>query len=640
METVMFVHGKLPTKSLQEWVKKDAQVVALDIASSALLESEGIRHKTANEYPVPDSNKRTVDFLNAWSCKPLMNGKNVKEIMEYEGFSLWWCMEYWLYYSFLYRDPLNKIIEAIDVVSTVLKSENPMTVVFIDDSTLFSRVIPLLAGKRTIKRIPCRRPIKETIKERIRPWGIRHFFKWHTFARNLIWKLERIRANYKPQKSEGKRILAVCSYNWKTVEHPSLPNPVIGDPYVTPIVEYLKDSTITYVDATQREYRGFSVLKQKARTNQRHILLEQYATLGTTIKVKNALRRFRNIARALEASPEFRKSWLYEGIDLWPLFAAQFRCYFDNRLEGHLIDVECAKLLLLREHPDLVIYPCEGGDLAYVFFKLCAGLKIPCIGIQHGTMSYSPLTVHAKEEICRGKPECLPRPTKLLVYGSYYRDFLVKNGHYPADEISIIGNLRYDYFVNAKRMSKSAMIEKYGLDRSRPIVLYAGNILPSQTEYEEMTRAVFRAAKELGVFLVVKQHPGETSDALYHRLANETGLKPFITKNASTLELIAACDLIIGAESTLDYEAMILDKPVIVVNLGNRQDLLPFVREGAALGVYKVEDVLPALRNALSDEKTKAHLAEGMKKLVEAHCYKIDGKAAERAAEIIRGLIK
>ncbi|MEM2916597.1 MAG: UDP-N-acetylglucosamine 2-epimerase, partial [Candidatus Woesearchaeota archaeon] len=479
-----------------------------------------------------------------------------------------------------------------------------------------------------------------SIKKHIRPWGISKFLKWHIRARKLLWMLEKFRANYKPQNIEGKRILAVCSYNWKTIEHPSLTNPVLGDPYVTPIVECLKGNTITYVDATQREYRGFSALKQKARTNQRHVLLEQYATFSTALRVKNALRKFRNAEKILEGSPEFRKSWMYEGIDLWPLFAAHFRCYFDNRLEGHLIDVECAKLLLLREHPDLVIYPCEGGDLAYVFFKLCSDLKIPCIGIQHGTMSYSPLTVHAREEICRGKPECLPRPTKLLVYGSYYRDFLVKNGHYPAEEISVIGNLRYDHFVNAKKLSKKAMAEKYGLDVSKPIVLYVGNILPSQSEYEEMTRAVFQAAKELDVFLVVKQHPGETSDALYHRLASETGLKPFITKNASTLELLTACDVVIGYESTLDYEAMILGKPVIVVNLGNRPDSLPFVREGAALGVYKEEDAVPALKNALFDKKTREDLEKGMRKLVEAHCNKVDGRSAERAAEIIRGLLK
>jgi len=640
METVIFVHGNPPLGKFRELCGKETQVVALDIRTSLALSSAGIKHKTADAYPVPDSSKRAVDFLNAWSCKPLLDGKTIKDLMVHDNFSFWWCMEYWLYYSFFYRDPLNKIIEAVDIISTVMKTEQPEKVAFIDNDTVYSRVIPILTAKSKLTRIICARPAKEKIKEYIRPWGIKQFLGWHARARKLIWKMEQMRAHYRPQKIEGKRILAVCSYNWKPVEHPSLKNPVVGDPYITPIVEQLNENTITYVDTTQREYRGFGALKNKARSQQRHVLLEQFASFGAALRVRSILKKMRNNAKALENSQEFRNSWILDGIDLWQLISPQFRCYFDNRLEGHLMDFECAKALLAHEKPDLVMYPCEGGDLAYVFFKLCADKGIPCIGIQHGTMSYSPLTVHEKEEICKGNPQCLPRPTKLLVYGAYYMDFLVKNGHYPADELAVIGNLRYDHFVNAKKISKKSMVEKYNLDSSKQIVLYVGNILPSQSEYEEMTRAVFRAAKELGVFLVVKQHPGEPSDALYHQLANETGIKPFITKNASTLELLTACDVIIGAESTLDYEAMILDKPVIVVNLGSRPDSLPFVRENAAIGVYKSANVLPALKNSLFDSKTKADLAEGMAKLVEAHCYKIDGKSAERAAEVVKGLIK
>lgn len=640
METVLFVHGNPPISKVKGMCGKDTQVVALDIKTSLSLSAAGIPHKTAEAYPVPDSNKRTVDFLNAFSCKPLLNGKTIKELMVHDNFSFWWCMETWLYYSFLYRDPLNKIIEAVDIVGAVLKAEKPKTAAFIDNGTLYSRVIPMLAVKIQLKPIQLARSAKEKIKEYIRPWGIKQFLSWHSRARNIIWKLEQVRARYRPNKTEGKRILAVCSYNWKPVEHPSLESPIVGDPYITPIVEQMKDSSITYVDTTQREYRGFRALKQKAHTSQRHVLLEQFATFGSTIRARNALKAIKRNAKAFEQSPEFRKSWLIDGIDLWPLIAPQFRCYFDNRLEGHLMDFECAKALLAHENPDLVMYPCEGGDLAYVFFKLCSDRGIPCIGIQHGTMSYSPLTVHEKEEICKGKPQCLPRPAKLLVYGTYYKDFIIKNGHYPADEIAVIGNLRYDHFVNAKKISKKAMADKYSLDSSKQIVLYVGNILPSQSEYEETTRAVFKAAKELGLFLVVKQHPGEAGDILYHKLANEIGIRPFITKNASTLELLTACDIIIGAESTLDYEAMILDKPVIIVNLGNRPDSLPFVRENAAIGVYKSEDVLPALKNSLFDKKTKENLAKGMAKLIEAHCYKIDGRSAERAAEIVKEMAK
>jgi len=636
MDTVVFVHGKLPMSALPQG--KDVQVIALDITASLALAAANIAHKTADKYPVPDSNKRAVDFLNEWSAKPVLDNFTIKDLLAHDGFSFWWCMEQWLYYSFLYRDPLNKIVEAIDVVQTVLKTERPKTVVYVNDGTLFSKVIPMLAGNAKLQPIARPRPMQERFKEAIRPWGIQEFFRWHIRARKLIWTLQRPR--HRLETHRGKHVLAVCAYHWRMVEHPSLAKPVLGDPYITPIVDQLKGDAITYVDSTQREYVGFDALKRKAKSDQRHVLLEQYVSGDDAREATRAIKKLRHTAKQLERSPEFKASWMLDGIDLWPLIAPQFRCYFARRLEGHLIDYVSVKALLTHEQPNVVIYPCEGGDLAYMFYKLSADRRIPSVGIQHGTMSYSPLTVHAKEEMCAGKPQCLPRPTKLLVYGPYYRDYLVQHGDYPKDELAVIGNLRFDHFVNARKLSKKAMAEKYNLDATKPVVMYLTQILPSPEESVQITREVFKAVKELDLPLIVKQHPGEASDAIYHALAKEYGLQPLITKTASTLELLTASDVLIGAESTLDYEAMMLDKPVIVINFGGRPDSLPFVREHAAIGVYVPEDTLPALKKTLFDAKAKASLEEGMRELIEAHCYKIDGKAAERAVHVVKELLK
>lgn len=640
METVVFLHGAVPLAKVPR--AKDSLLVALDITASLALTAAGMQHKTPSAYPVPDSNARTVDFLNVWSCKPVLGDKNIKDVLVHDGFSFWWCMEQWLYYSFLYRDPLNKIIEAVDVVQTVLKTERPRKILYVDDGTLFSRVIPLAArpARAVLQPIAVSRAIGERFKEAVRPWAIQEFMRWYSRGRRWAWRFERLRSRYRLPDKKGRHILAMCAYHWRPVEHPDLPEPVLGDPYITPIVEQLKGDTITYVDETIRENVGFGTLRAKARSGQRHILLEQYLNRNGLREIMQAVRALRRVSRELERSSAFCASWTYEGIDLWPLIAPQFRCYFQRRLEGHVFQYVCAKSLLDHEQPDIVLYPAEAGDHAYVFFKLCADRGIPSIGIQHGTMSYSPLTVHAREEMCSGAPSCVPRPTRLLVYGSYYRDFLVKNSGYPEDGISIIGNLRFDHFVHARKLSKKAMAEKYGLDASKPVVMYLTQILPSPQESEQMTREVFRAVKELGLPLIVKQHPGEPSDALYHALAEEFGLQPLITKTASTLELLTASDVLIGAESTLDYEAMILDRPVIVMNFGERPDTLPFVTEGAALGVYKPEEVLPALRKTLFDAKAKAALAERMRDLVEAHCHTIDGRAAGRAVDIIKELLR
>jgi hypothetical protein len=95
---------------------------------------------------------------------------------------------------------------------------------------------------------------------------------------------------------------------------------------------------------------------------------------------------------------------------------------------------------------------------------------------------------------------------------------------------------------------------------------------------------------------------------------------------------------VVGAESTLDYEAMILEKPVINISLGSDFSL-PFVDEGAAIGVRSVCDISYAIDRCLTNEDVRNRLKENMKKLVAEHCYVIDGKAAERSADIIRRML-
>jgi hypothetical protein len=642
METLLFVHGNQSLAAVREHAKGGVRTVALDIQSARALGEAGITHATMSTYELPDSNVRAVDFLNAWSQKPLQNGKNIKQLLTYDGFSVWWCMEQWLFYSFLNRDPLNKIMLAIDAVMAVLRAEQPKHVLFFDDQTLYSRAIPVVAKAVgvPVQSIPAKKALREWFREMIRPWAIAQFLRVHIMARRAVWKVLHLLPRPQPQVSTGKRILAVCSYQWRTIEHPALKESVLGDPYLTPILEPLKGYAITHVDATQREYRGFGTLRAKVRSGKRHVLFEQYLARQRIASVRHGLRELRATARTLEMTAGFRESWLMDGIDLWQLVGPQFRCYFSHRLEGHLLDIACAKSLLEHEKPDLVIYPCEGGDLAYVFFKLCADAGIPSVGIQHGTISYSPLSVHLAQEMCQGKPECVPRPTKLLVYGAYYRDFLAQSG-YPRNEITVVGNLRYDHFINAKKMSRDAMAKKYGLDPKKRIMLYATQVMPTPREGEEITRAVFQVAKELDLALVVKQHPGEPADTFYHALADEMGLRPLITKNASTLELLTASDFMIGSESTLNYEAMILDKPVIILNFGGgRKDWLPFVKEGAALGVYAPEGVASAVQKVLHNAKVKRELSAKMQKLVNAHCHRIDGKSAARAADVIKELVR
>ena len=108
-------------------------------------------------------------------------------------------------------------------------------------------------------------------------------------------------------------------------------------------------------------------------------------------------------------------------------------------------------------------------------------------------------------------------------------------------------------------------------------------------------------------------------------------------KSSDTYEQLFVCDLMITRHSTTAVEAVALNKSVIILNLSGEPDPVEYVKEGVALGVYKEADLKPAIEKLLKDD---SELAKNRKSYIEKHLYKIDGKATERAVNLIEEMIK
>ena len=104
--------------------------------------------------------------------------------------------------------------------------------------------------------------------------------------------------------------------------------------------------------------------------------------------------------------------------------------------------------------------------------------------------------------------------------------------------------------------------------------------------------------------------------------------------------LIFISELVIVSHSTVGIEALILDKPLIDVNLTKMPFYQDYVKEGVALGVRNEEDLLPAIKSILENEVVRKKLEKNRQKYVYEHAYKMDGKAAERVTNLIKEMIK
>jgi hypothetical protein len=70
------------------------------------------------------------------------------------------------------------------------------------------------------------------------------------------------------------------------------------------------------------------------------------------------------------------------------------------------------------------------------------------------------------------------------------------------------------------------------------------------------------------------------------------------------------------------------------------EDPLPFAESGAAIGVYREEDLTEAVRRCLYDEEARGNLKRAREKFVYEQACKLDGQATSRVVRLIEQMVK
>ena len=92
--------------------------------------------------------------------------------------------------------------------------------------------------------------------------------------------------------------------------------------------------------------------------------------------------------------------------------------------------------------------------------------------------------------------------------------------------------------------------------------------------------------------------------------------------------------------STTGFEAALVDKPLLTVNLTGKNSPVPYAEYGIALEATEREQIGEKARKILRDEKTAAALREARERKRKDLFYLFDGRASERCAGIIEGIVK
>lgn len=134
--------------------------------------------------------------------------------------------------------------------------------------------------------------------------------------------------------------------------------------------------------------------------------------------------------------------------------------------------------------------------------------------------------------------------------------------------------------------------------------------------------------------LSIKIHPGENEE-YYKQLVHSIYPGVEITRSGDLTNLTFQSDLIVTfAHSTALIEALLFEKPIIIVNMFNEN--YPFIREGIIIECKNGEET----RKKIEDGSYKEMNKNKLRLYKERKFFKFDGKCGVRAAEIITKVLE
>lgn len=587
------------------WGKEEKVIFfVLDSTIQRILTKKNIPFKTIDSYinylnnQKEWLNEKIFNLATQWYKKEKdkelqrLIGVNIANILELELMSIF-----------------QKDIEKFELIRSVIEEVKP-TKIFIDEYSIKKIVerLNLPLNTQVLSIIP--NPILKFIFEvRLLP---QHFFKINFFKINKDITKEKTSI----KKDKDKVLIVTGGFT-----------PIVT---LIPVIKELKKDDKTQIVV-------LVVRTEKPREGEINFTKNDipYKTLGNYMGkgIKEWINKTRKMLDILSYNKKLinalEKSLLFKAISSYGIQKRDWSIYLSKRIGEIKNYLEIIEKVIDREKPKIIVVMNDRYWSSRGIIEIGKVKNIPTVGIQDAIGADVPQSWIVSAD-------------KLAIYGNYMKEMLVKKGVLES-RLVITGDPRYDYISCCQNgFKKEEVYQQLNIDIQKKIIVFASQL--HGFKYEENKKlfcGLSRAMLSLPtVQLVVKLHPFDFPE-IVNKITSEVDTNNIIIiKDIDLHKLLNTCEILMTVCSTVALEAMILNKPVIIVNLTNKSDLVPYVNKGAALGIYKEEDIANGIKMIMEDSNNiKSQIMLNQKKFIFDYAYKVDGKSSRRIVDLIYSMI-
>lgn len=322
--------------------------------------------------------------------------------------------------------------------------------------------------------------------------------------------------------------------------------------------------------------------------------------------------------------------FFYNGVSLWDNEYQDTAIFLNPHTVMNILkDYELIKKVLRSEETTLLIFPNDQTVIGKIYAKLGEEEGIPCLCIPSLVDQLAENILILDSIVCG----------KYAVAGKGFCESF-KRQDLNIKDLVVTGPPQCDGYFKAQMMYNRNEIYKALNLSNNGNGIFLFTMQRGLPENTEVLRIMINAMKNFpDKYLIIRPHPVD-SDVSYASYIKRFGLKNIIlSKKLDFWSIASISKIIFTVYSLTGFEAILLNKPVITVNLSCFPDFIPYTRYGAALGVYKEEELISAINKILHDPLTGERLDEGRKRILEDYVYKLDGGSTERIVNLAEQLI-
>ncbi|MDO8748053.1 MAG: CDP-glycerol glycerophosphotransferase family protein [Candidatus Omnitrophota bacterium] len=332
---------------------------------------------------------------------------------------------------------------------------------------------------------------------------------------------------------------------------------------------------------------------------------------------------------------ELKKHFNYRGHSIWGISENYIKKIIIDDFGRIRKNICFLTNLYNKIKPRIIVLREAVRELEKTITLSARNCNIPNLVIQHGLLAERGVYTKIHSD-------------KIALWGESGTDWY---GRYGSDtnKCVITGKFQHDALYKRfyDRPPQKDILLKLGAQMDKKTIVYIGNFFKDLDE--QLNVYYFKDSEFVSIGyvlkaieyltdtqLIIKMHPFDLAgrDYISARYPNV-----FVVKDVDILELISLSSLVITSLfSSAALDAVILNKPVIALNLYKTDDLVPFVKEGAALGAKNFNELFEAIKNIFSSEHAKASLASSRRAFISRHAYRIDGNSTKRVVDLIKGI--